>query len=337
MIFADWSEALPFAIKIGKAYARKFPIGLDVESAIMESLWRSQQRGAEFTKGYVYLRTIGAIKDEARRMAEGGRGTYQDVGAFVDADEQWDLAADAQFEPEDLDRHRLLEAMPAAAVTLVRHLADGDSQAQMAEHYRVSQARISQVLTDLKSRPTRPRQLPRHVDFYAELRRYHREEMRRLSRGAVTCPELHKALGASSGSAWNWATGYVGLPSTRAPSLKPSPLRDAIRVRALRLVGEAFRSSDGRFKDAARLLTVSPMTAYRWSRLLPAGAMGVVPNRSKRRPELPDAAFAALRAQGLSLRAIARRLGVDKATVTYRLNRARPIRKCADSLAEAAG
>jgi hypothetical protein len=291
----------------------------------MESLWRSQQRGAEFTKGYVYLRTIGAIKDEARRMAEGGRGTYQDVGAFVDVAEQWDLAAEAVDPLDALERRRLLDAMPPAAVTLIRHLADGETQEQMADFYQVSAPRISQVLADLKARPTRARQLPRHVDLYAELRRYHRAEMRRLARGAVTCPELHKALGGNSGSAWNWATGCVGLPSTRAASLKPSPLRDAIRTRALRLVGDAFRSANGRFKDAARLLTVSPMTAYRWGKLLPAGS---VPSLCTRRPDLPDSAFAALRGQGLSLRAIARRLGVHKETVKYRLNRQKPIAKC---------
>lgn len=326
MSFANWSEAFPFALKIGKAYARKFPIGLDVESAIMESLWRSQQRGADFTRGYVYLRVVGAIKDEARRMAEGGRGTYQDVGAFVDADERWDLAADTIDPVDAMDRRRLLESMPPAAVTLVQHLTDGETQEQMAKRYGVSAPRICQVLTDLKSRPTRPRQLPRHVDLYAELRRYHREEMRRLARGAVTCPELHKALGANAGSAWNWATGYVALPSTRAASLKPSPLRDAIRTRALRLVGDAFRNGNGRFHEAARLLSVSPMTAYRWGRLLPAGS---VPNLSRQRPELPDATFAALRGQGLSHRAIARLLGVDKSTVKYRLSRAKPIAKCA--------
>lgn len=333
MTFSDWSEALPFAIKIGKAYARKFPIALDVESAIMESLWRSQQRGAVFTKGYVYLRAINALKDEARRMAEGGRGTYQDVGAFVDFDEQGHLATEATDPVDALERRRLLEAMPPAAVTLVRHLVDGESQAQIAERYGVSAPRICQVLTDLKSRPMRPRQLPRHVDFYGLLRRYHREQMRRLARGAVTYGELHEALGASSGSAWHWATAHVALPSTRAASLKPSPLRDAIRARALQLVGDAFRSADGRFRDAAQLLTVSPMTAYRWSKLLPAGS---VPDRNPRRPDLPDASFAALRGQGLSLRAIASRLGVDKATVAYRLNRARPIAKCRPRLAEAA-
>lgn len=325
MNFLDWSEALPFAIKIGKAYARKFPIGLDVESAIMESLWRSQQRGAEFTRGYVYLRTFGAIKDEARRMAEGGRGTYQDVGAFVDVDERWDLATETPDPVDLLERRRLLESMPPAAQTLIRHLADGETQDQMAERYQVSAPRMSQVLSDLKARPTRPRQLPRHVDFFAELRKYHRAEMRRLARGAVTRGELHRALGACDGSAWKWASGDVALPSVRAKTLMASPLRDAIRARALRLVGAAFHHASGRFHDAARLLTVSPMTAYRWGKLLPAGS---VPNLSKRRPELPDATFTELRGQGLSLRAIARRLGVDKATVQYRLRRAKPLVKC---------
>ena len=333
MSFSDWSEALPYALKIGKAYARKFPIELDVESAVMESLWRSQQRGAEFTKTYVYVRTIGAIKDEARRMAEGSRGNLQDVGAFVDVDEQWGLATETIDPVDTIEVRRLLDAMPPAAVTLVRHLAEGDSQHQMAERYQVSEPRINQVLADLKSRPTRPRQLPRHVDFFAELRRYHQAEMRRLTRGAVTRGELYRTLGACDGSAWKWACGDVALPSVRAKTLKPSPLRDAIRARALKLVGDAFRRANGRFQEAARLLTVSPMTAYRWSRLLP---MGAVPNLSNRRPDLPDTAFTALRGQGLSLRAIARRLGVNKSTVRQRLTRSRPIAKCGASLAGAA-
>lgn len=333
MTFRDWQEALPYGLGYGRKFAQCCPLGIDVESVVMEALWKAQLAGKEFTKAYVCIRVRGALQDEMRSVAEGTRGNYQNASSFVEVDEAYGLAAEIPDALDTLDRRRLLEAMPPAAVTLVQHLADGETQEQMATRYQVSASRMSQVLSDLKSRPTRPRQLPRHVDFYAELRKYHQAEMRRLARGAVTGGELHRALGACPGSAWKWASAGVALPSVRANTLMPSPLREAIRARALTLVGDALQHANGRFREAARLLTVSPMTAYRWSKLLPAGA---VPNLGKRRLDLPDTAFTELRGQGLSLRAIARRLGVNKSTVTARLSRARPIAKCRHGIAEAA-
>jgi transposase len=323
MNFSDWREALPFALGIGKAYARKFPIGLDAESAIMESLWRSQQRGAEFTKGYVYLRAINAINDEARRMAEGGRGTYQDVGAFVDIDDQWDLSADSADPIEAIDRRRLLESMPPAAVTLIRNIAGGETQDQMAERYQVSAPRICQVLTDLKARPLRPRQLPGHVDLKATLASFAKQELRRRIGRHTNITKIASALGVCRHTAYQWAHG--AMPNVRGDGLKANAFRDAIRGRALEIVGRAFERSNGEWIPAAKLLGVSQMTAYRWGKLLPEGLM---PDRSTRRPDLPTERFAELRAQGLSHYAIAKRLGVSERTVFHRLYKQKALRKC---------
>lgn len=323
MNFSDWSEALPFALRIGKAYARKFPFQIDAESAIMESLWRSQQRGAEFSRSYVYLRAVNAIKDEARRIAEGERRNYQDAGAFVDIDDQWDLRAESSDPIEAIDRKRLLERMPAAAVTLVRHVADGETQDQIGERYQVSAVRIFQVLTDLKARPLRPRQLPGHVDLKAALASFTKQELRRRVGSHTSITKIASALGVCRHTAYQWAHG--AMPNVRGDGLKANAFRDAIRGRALEIVGRAFERTNGKWIPAAKLLGVSQMTAYRWGKLLPEGLML---DRSTRRPDLPTERFAELRAQGLSHYAIAKRLGVSKRTVFYRLYEQKPLRKC---------
>ena len=124
------------------------------------------------------------------------------------------------------------------------------------------------------------------------------------------------------------------VPYVRSDALKPHPFRDAVRQRALDLVARAFQRSKGDMVVAARLLSVSPMTAYRWGKCLPPE---VAPfNRSGRRPDLSSERFAELRAQGLSLYAIAKRLGVSKRTVAYRLNQPKGLAKCGPPLAEAA-
>lgn len=323
MSFANWSEALPYALGIGRAYARKFPFQIDAESAIMESLWRSQQRGAEFSKSYVYLRAVNAIKDEARRIAEGERRNYQDTLAFVDIDDQFDLSAESSDPIEAIDRRRLLESMPAAAVTLVGHVASGDSFGEIATHYRVSEPRISQVMADLKARPLRARQLPGHMNLRAELARFARVELKRRIGNRTGVMEISRALGVCGHTASEWAHGVI--PNVRSDNLKTNPYRDAIRAHALEIVGRAFRRTSGEWIPAAKLLGVSQMTAYRWGKLLPEGLMS---DRSTRRPDLPTERFAELRGQGLSHYAIAKRLGVSKQTVFYRLYKQKPLRKC---------
>lgn len=320
MTFETWKHALPYAVARGKALAQRCPVPLDVESVVMEALWKAHCAGNTFSRHYVWLRVRGALLDEMRRLAEGERRNYQHVRSFVDVDDAWDLHSNDGDDLADVfDRKRLIESLPDAARTLMGRVVSGSSLEEIAAEQCVTGARVCQVLTRLKAHPHKVTRLPGQVDFYAELRTTAKAEVRRRLAGKVRFGEMADALGACNGSAFKWANGTTTLPSCRATSLLPSPVRDAVRDRALRLVADAFRRADGRHHVAARLLTVSPMTAYRWGRILPAGS---VPSRNTRRPELLDSQFAELRARGLSLRQIARSLGVDKSTVKQRLTRA---------------
>ena len=124
--FATWQEALPFALGIARGLARRTSLPLDVDSIVMEALWKAQVSGAVLSKGYVRLRVTGAVKDEMRRVAEGQRGNYQDAGAFVDVDDQWSLGDDRVLDVvEAIDRRRALESLPGAARVLVHEVVAG--------------------------------------------------------------------------------------------------------------------------------------------------------------------------------------------------------------------
>lgn len=316
--FADWQEALPYALGFGRKFAGRGPLSIDVESVVMEALWKAQLAGNVFSKAYVCLRVRGALLDEMRTVAEGQRRNYQDIKSFVSDDALYAVSADSQDPVEAIDRKRLWEAMPSAATTMIEHLAQGSSFQDLADECRVSAPRISQVLTDLKARPTRPRSLPGHIDLGADLAAFAKRELRRRIGSAASIGQIAAVLGVCNHTAYQWAHGTV--PYIRSDGLKPHPFRDALRSRALDLVSKAFQRSKGDMRVAARLLSVSPMTAYRWGKCLPSE---VAPfNRSRRRPELPTARFVELRGQGFSHGAIARELGVCKRTVFERLHRA---------------
>lgn len=315
-MFDLWSDALPYALRVGQQLARKFPLRLDVDSVVMEALWRAQVAGNTFSRAYVCQRVRGALIDEARRMAEGERGNYQDVGRFADIDHAFDLAGDVPDPVDAIDRKRLLDAMPPAARMLVNHVANGESFAEMATRFRVSEPRMSQVLADLKERPLRPRQLPGHMDLKVELARFTRQELRRRIGSDTNITRIAAVLGVCRHTAYQWSHGSA--VNIRGGGLKPNPFRSAVRGRALEIVGRAFRRTNGEWVAAAELLSVSPMTAYRWGKLLPPGMM---PDRSNRRPDIPTERFAELRAKGLSNYAIAKSLGVSKRTVYCRIGR----------------
>lgn len=315
--FADWQEALPYGLGYGRKFAQCCPLPIDVDSVVMEALWKAQLAGRVFTKAYVCIRVRGALQDEMRTLAEGERRNYQNAGAFVAVDEAYGLAAEIPDPVEALDRKRLWQAMPEAATTMLETIAGGATFRDLADECRVSEPRISQVLADIKARPTRPRELPGHVNLRAELASYARNELRRQIGRAASISSIAAALGVCNHTAYQWAHGVV--PYIRTDALKPHPFRDALRRRALDLVSTAFQRSKGDMRVAARLLSVSPMTAYRWGKCLPPE---VAPfNRSGRRPDLRTARFVELRARGLTYRAIARELGVSKRTVAERLNR----------------
>src|SRR6478752_8988822 len=90
MNFSDWNEALPFALAVGRAFARRQPFQLDVESVVMMALWKAQTRGAVFSRAYVALRVRGALQDEMRTLAEGQRRNYQNSANFKDIDDYAD-------------------------------------------------------------------------------------------------------------------------------------------------------------------------------------------------------------------------------------------------------
>jgi DNA-directed RNA polymerase specialized sigma24 family protein len=361
--FANWSEALPFALAVGCKYARKFPVQIDAESVIMEALWRAEQRGAELTRGYVWFRTVCALKDEARRMAEGERGNYQSASSFVDVDERWDLAGASSDPVESLDRARTLERLPPVTLQLVTQLVEGGSVLELARSHGVNRPTMTQVLADLKAHPTRPPQLPARVDFFAEMRRAHREMVRDAHRKAGTVTGTAVLLGCSVSDASRWvATKRLILPRY----LERYP---AVRTLASQLVTKAFRAAKGSPSAAARLLGVHQASADAlgrrfvpelvrsnrrpdltvqavidlrrrgWSLARIANHCGVgettikrrldadplppdLPKVHKRRPDLPNAAFAELKHQGLLWREIADRLGVSMNTVAVRLRKA---------------
>ncbi len=312
-----FEQALPAALNIGRAYARRFLHSVDVDSVVMEALWKSIASGAEITLAYLQLRMRGAIRDEMRTWAAGTRRDPISPSAFVDADEMYTLAAEAEDRDAALDRARLLAEMSSGAAYLVSELARSRSQVDVAADLRVSGARMSQVFARIVNDPKCKVKIPGRVDFYAEVQRILREETRRHAGQVTSYADASKRLGPSG---WNWVTSATKRISVRASSFAPSPVRDAARVRILALVEDAFRRNGGRFPEAAKALSVSPMTAYRWSRLLPSG---VVQSRGNRRPDLPDSAFTELRASGLTIERTAAALGVSVDTVKKRCRRAK--------------
>ncbi len=323
--FANFQAALPYAFALGRKLARKYPLSLDVDSVVMEALWKAQLAGNTFTRAYVFIRVNGALKDEARRLAEGQRGNYQDVGAFLDASEVFSLASESADPVDRIDRERRLAERTPGGRYLVDRIAKGDNLAEIARDRLVSPARVGQVVARLAANPRSVTRLPGPaVDLYAELRAFAKAEVRRLAAGATSCRALARALGGER-SAYNWATGVVSLPRSRGKRLQPSPVRDAVRQRALTLVAGALERAEGHLPTAARLLTVGTMTAHRWRRLLPTEQQL---SRDTRRPDIADRSIVELRSRGLSHRAIARQLGCTKDTVARRLSRAKGPAKC---------
>jgi DNA-directed RNA polymerase specialized sigma24 family protein len=311
MSFANWSEALPFALAVGCKYARRFPVEIDAESAIMEALWRAEQRGAELTRGYVWRRVTGALIDEARRLSLGTRarpgkpGTY---ASFADVDEQWDLAADSADPVALLDRTRALEALPPVTLSLVTQLVDGGSVLDLARSHGVDRPTMTQVLADLTAHPKRVLQLPRPVDFFAEMRRAHREMVADAYRKTGTVTGTALLLGCSVSDASRWvACRRLILPRY----LERYP---AVRTLASQLVTKAFRVAKGSPSAAARLLGVHQASADALGRRF-------VPDlvRTNRRPDLTVQAVIDLRRRGWSLARIASHCGVGETTIVRRL------------------
>lgn len=306
-------EALPHALRIGRSYASRYPHhGVDVDSVAMEALWKAIRSGAEITPAYLWVRIQGAMRDEMRSLAAGTRRAPIAPSAFRDIDDALGLAAESDDLDAKLDRSALLARMPRENRFLVEEIASGKSLEAIAADCRVSSPAVSQVVARLRANPMARVKVPGRVDFYAEAKRILREETARHAGVSTSYREVTGKLGPSG---WAWITGSVARVNLRAHSFAPSPVRDAARKRILRLVEEAFRRNGGRFPEAAKALSVSPMTAYRWSKLLPPDA---VTDRGKRRPDVTPERVLSLRASGFTIDAAARALGVSRDTIKHR-------------------
>jgi transposase len=303
---------------------------VDVDSVAREALWKAILAGAELTRAYLFVRIEGAVRDEMRTLMAGTRRAPIAPSSFLEMSDALGLTAESDDLDAQIDRSALLERMPAENRFLVEELAAGRGVSRIAADCRVSEPAVSQVMARLCARPTARVKVPGRIDFYAEAARILREETARHAGRATSYREVTSKLGPSG---WGWATGSVARVNLRATSFVPSPVRDAARKRILRLVEEAFRRNGGRFPEASVALSVSPMTAYRWSKLLPRDA---ITDRGKHRPDLSDHRFIELRAQGFSINRIAQHLGVAACTVKYRFRRAKGLAARAAPVAEAA-
>ncbi len=363
MNFADWQEALPLGLSVGRRFARRCPLPIDVESVVMEALWRAHAHGVHMTKAYVVIRVKGAMRDEARRVAEGERGNYQSVRAFVGDDALIELSGE-HFDPcSAIDDRALLDSLPDAARGLVIRIANGERLDEIAASLRVSPGRISQVVAKLKARPHAVARLPGKMDFFAELRAAHRRMLGDVYGQTGSVTGVARSLGVSVSDASRW----LSQKKLIVPRYywKFQPLRERARV----LAEQAFRRANGSPMTAARLLgtdqhsardigdrfcpdlvrtnrrpdlKVDAIIELRKKGLSTARiadhfdvgestvlrrikrAHGAVPKDLRKvRPDLPDVAFLDLHREGLKWREIADRLGVSMATVRNRLARAK--------------
>jgi DNA-directed RNA polymerase specialized sigma24 family protein len=373
MNFSDWSEALPFGLAVGRNFARRQPFQLDVESVVMMALWKAQTRGAIFSRAYVALRVRGAMQDEMRTLAEGQRHNYQSTVKFRDIDDHADrLRAESEDPVERIDRERALEALPKAARYLVDQIASGVRQDQLAERLGVSAPRVNQVVNLLKADPSACTRLPGGVDLFEEIRRAHRRMVTRAYAATGTVTGVARALHVSVSDASRWVNQrqlvlpqkFRDFPDLREKARKlvhtafvranGSPATAgrllSIDCSMASVLGREFAPDVFRSNRRPDITTESVARLCRkgWSQERIASHFGVsehaIANRVRRgqlptllrtRPELPDSAFAELRAAGLKHREIAKRLNVSMNTVWVRLHRAKGLAKCGVPRAEA--
>ncbi len=315
--FPTWQDALPYALSVARRLARRSPLPLDVDSLVMEALWRAQVGGAVLSKGYVRLRISGAVKDEMRRVAEGQRGNYQDAGAFIDVDDAGGIVDGSLVDVEaTLDRQRTMDSLPHAARHLVGEMVAGKALEEIAQDFRVTPARISQVVAQLRARPSSVTRLPGTVDLRGELQRAARRFLEQAIAGTTNSTALAKKIGAARTTAFRWVGPAQPLPQGVIAGTG-GPLQTHLHQVGLGLVGKAFARSQGSVDVAARLLGCSVMTARRWYRQLPASAVD-----RRVRQDLSTATMLELRGQGLTPHEIGKRLGCSSSAVRWRLSRA---------------
>jgi len=314
--FPTWQDALPYALSVARRLARRSPLPLDVDSLVMEALWRAQVGGAVLSKGYVRLRIAGAVKDEMRRVAEGQRGNYQGARMFIDVDDAGGMVDESLVDVDaTLDRQRTMDSLPHAASRLVGEMVAGKALDQIAEDLRVTPARISQVVAQLKARPSSVTRLPGTVDLRGELQRAARRFLEQAIDGTTSSTALAVKIGAARTTAYRWVGPEQPLPQGIIQG-KGGPLQAHLHRVGLGLVGKAFARAKGSVDGAARLLSCSVMTARRWYRQLPQSGVD-----RRVRQDLSTATMIALKAEGLSSHEIGKRLGCSSSAVRWRLRR----------------
>jgi DNA-directed RNA polymerase specialized sigma24 family protein len=259
----------------------------------------------------------GAVRDEMRRGAEGQHRNYQDVGAFLDVDEQWDLGDERDVDVvEAIDRRRALAALPEAALYLVREtVIVGKTQDEMADEFGVTRPAMSQVMTRLKAKPSSVTRIPGTVDLHGELRKAARGFLSRALDESPSCTALAVRLGTARTTAYRWTGPDCPLPKGVIAGTG-GPLQAHLHRVGLGLVEKAFKRAEGSVESAATLLEVSVMTARRWWRQLPQSAVD-----RRVRPDLSTATMIELRAEGLTAHEIEKRLGCTRSAVKWRLAR----------------
>jgi hypothetical protein len=314
--FANWHDALPFALAVARKLAHRCPLPLDVDSLVMEALWRAQVGGAVLSKGYVHLRISGAVKDEMRRVAEGQRGNYQGAGAFIDVDDAGGIVDGSLLDVEEsIDRRRGIDLLPRAARHLVGEMVAGKTLEEIAHDLRVTPPRISQVIAQLRAKPSSVTRLPGTIDLRGELQRAARRFLELAIAGTTSSTALAQRIGAARTTAFRWVGPDRPLPQGIIAGTG-GPLQAHLHRVGLGLTRKAFARAEGSVEGAARLLGVSVMTARRWWRQLPQSAVD-----RRIRQDLSTATMIELRAQGLSAHAIGKRLGCTGSAVRWRLAR----------------
>lgn len=224
----------------------------------MEALWKAEVSGAVFSKGYVHLRISGAVKDEMRRVAEGQRGNYQGAGAFIDIDDAGGIVDGSLLDvAESIDRRRGIDSLPRAA----RHL-------EIAHDLRVTPPRISQVIAQLRAKPSSVTRLPGTIDLRGELQRAARRFLELAIAGTTSSTALAQRIGAARTTAFRWVGPDRPLPKGIIEG-RGGPLQAHLHQVGLGLVEKAVVRSKGSVDVAARLLGCSVMTARRWYRPAP--------------------------------------------------------------------
>lgn len=340
------------ALRIASAMAGKLPRNVareDLEQAALIGLHQwctahpdSSQPG---WRGGLILRVRGAVLDWLRAedyLSRGARakGELQLIHLEDLSGEDGPGWQDTlgQFEkPNDYARLDALAALEADLPTRERHLiiesfGRGTTQAELARELRVSEQRISQLLTRAKQTMREHLQREREVvgttvasvtvlatpkwrtrDFYSELRHVVRTSLCEKMRDAPAASQLASMLAVPETTAWRWTGPGACLP--RFLRGQSGALGEQLRERARTLVAGAHREADGSLHRIADMLTVSPQTARRLVRVL----MPEVGRDRRTNAAVSTAEIQRLGETGLTPHQIARQLGCSRCLVRGRL------------------